>query len=46
VRGDEDAWSTKIDGLTVICGPATHTVLVIGSEPGLVNQAGQLLDLL
>lgn len=45
MRGDGDAWSTTIDGLTVICGPATHTVLVIGSDPDLVDRAGQILDL-
>jgi anti-sigma factor RsiW len=43
--GDEDAWRTEVDGLTVICGPATHTVLLIGSDPGLVDRAGELLDL-
>jgi hypothetical protein len=43
--GAEDAWRTQVDGLTVICGPATHTVLLIGSDPGLVDRAGALLDL-
>jgi hypothetical protein len=43
--GDEDAWRTSIQGITVICGPASHTMLLIGSDPGLVDRAGHLLDL-
>lgn len=43
--GKKDAWRTEVDGLTVICGPVSHTVLLIGSDPGLVDQAGALLDL-
>lgn len=42
--GDEDAWRSDVGGVTVICGPATHTVLLIGSDPGLVDHAGHLLD--
>lgn len=41
--GDEDAWRSDVDGVTVVCGPASHTVLLIGSDPGLVDQAGELL---
>lgn len=44
VDGDEDAWRSEVGGVTVICGPATHTVLLIGSDPGLVDHAGQLLN--
>lgn len=42
---DEDAWRSSVGGITVICGPASHTVLLIGSDPGLVDRAGRLLDL-
>jgi anti-sigma factor RsiW len=42
---DDDAWRSSVDGVTVICGPASHTVLLIGSDPGLVDRAGRLLDL-
>lgn len=44
VQGREGAWRSDIDGVTVVCGPASHTVLLIGSDPSLVSQAGALLD--
>jgi hypothetical protein len=43
--GDEDAWRTNVEGITVICGPASHTMLLIGADPALVDRAGRLLDL-
>jgi anti-sigma factor RsiW len=43
---DERAWRSDIGGVTVICGPASHTVLLIGSDPSLVDQAGELLNVI
>jgi hypothetical protein len=34
----------KPGGVTLICDPASHTVLLIGSDPGLIDQAGELLN--
>jgi hypothetical protein len=45
LNGEEGAWRTDVDGITVICGPASHTMLLIGSDPGLVGQVGRLLDI-
>ena len=44
--GEEHAWRSDIGGVTVICGPASHTVLLIGSDPGLVDRAGELLNVI
>jgi hypothetical protein len=44
-RGDH-AWRSDISGVTVICGPASHTMLLIGSDPGLAVQAGELLHVI
>jgi hypothetical protein len=44
--GDEHAWRSDVGGVTVICGPASHTVLLIGSDPGLVARAGEMLNLI
>ena len=43
--GTEQAWRTKIDGVTVICGPQDHTELLLGSDPQLVHAAGTLLNI-
>jgi hypothetical protein len=43
---DDHAWRSDIGGVTVICGPASHTVLLIGSDPSLAVQAGELLNVI
>ena len=43
---DDHAWRSDIGGITVICGPASHTVLLIGSDPSLAVQAGELLNVI
>jgi hypothetical protein len=45
VEGAGDAWRSDEGGVTVICGPANHTMLLIGSDPRLVANAGRLLDI-
>jgi hypothetical protein len=45
LRGPESAWQTELSGVTVICGPETHTELLIGSDAQLVQHVGALLNI-
>lgn len=40
---NRQAWQSQISGITVICGPASHTTLVLGSDAVLVRRASELL---
>jgi hypothetical protein len=43
--GDENAaWTMQSGGVTVLCARGNHAVLLLGSDPALVRQAGLLLD--
>jgi len=45
LSGPESAWETELSGVTVICGPETHTELLIGSDALLVQRVGTLLNI-
>jgi len=45
LNNPESAWETELSGVTVICGPETHTELLIGSDAQLVQHAGTLLNI-
>lgn len=45
IPGTESAWSLQTGDLTVLCGPATHTMLLISTDPTAIHQVGKLLDL-
>jgi hypothetical protein len=45
VPGTETAWSLQTDDITVLCGPDTHTMLLLSNDPATVHQVGELLDL-
>jgi hypothetical protein len=44
--GPESAWQTEVSGVTVICGPDTHTELLISSDAQLVQHVGTLLNII
>lgn len=41
--GTQDAWMARSSGVTIICAQDTHAMLLLGSDPALVRQAGALL---
>lgn len=45
VPGTETAWSLQSGDITVLCGPDTHTMLLLSTDPATVHQVGELLDL-
>lgn len=45
IPGTETAWSLQSDDITVLCGPDTHTMLLLSNDPATVHQVGELLDL-
>jgi len=42
--GAEGAWTMRSRGVTIICAQHTHAMLLLGSDPALVRQAGALLN--
>ncbi|HEV2375479.1 MAG TPA: hypothetical protein VGS19_25365 [Streptosporangiaceae bacterium] len=42
--GAEGAWTVRASGVTIICAQHTHAMLLLGSDPALVRQAGALLN--
>jgi hypothetical protein len=44
LRGTDDAWTARSGGVTIICAQDTHAMLLLGSDPALVRQAGALLN--
>ena len=42
--GTEGAWTMRSGGVTIICAQGTHALLLLGSDPALVRQAGALLN--
>ena len=42
--GTEGAWTIRSSGVTIICARGTHALLLLGSDPALVRQAGALLN--
>jgi hypothetical protein len=42
--GTEGAWTVRSSGVSVICAQGTHAMLLLGSDPALVRQAGALLN--
>ena len=42
--GTEGAWTMRSSGVTIICAQHTHAMLLLGSDPVLVCQAGTLLQ--
>ncbi|WP_143447411.1 hypothetical protein [Kineosporia sp. R_H_3] len=45
IPGTETAWSLQSDDITVLCGPDTHTMLLLSTDPAAVHEVGELLDL-
>jgi 4-amino-4-deoxy-L-arabinose transferase-like glycosyltransferase len=45
VPGAEPAWTLQSDGITILCGPDTHTMLLLSTDPKAVHQVGEQLDL-
>jgi hypothetical protein len=45
IPGAETAWSLQSGDVTVLCGPDTHTMLLLGTDPATVHQVGGLLNL-
>lgn len=43
--GTESAWTLRTGDLTVLCGPDSHTMLVISTVPTAIQQVAELLDL-
>jgi hypothetical protein len=42
--GTDGAWTARSSGVTVLCAQGTHAMLLLGSDPALVRQAGTLLN--
>jgi hypothetical protein len=42
--GPEGAWTLRSGGVTIICAQGTHAMLLLGSDPTLVRQAGAFLN--
>jgi hypothetical protein len=42
--GTDGAWTARSSGVTVLCAQGTHAMLLLGSDPTLVRQAGTLLN--
>ncbi len=42
--GTEGAWTMRSSGVTIICARGTHALLLLGSDPALVRQAGAVLN--
>jgi hypothetical protein len=42
--GAEGAWTMRASGVTIICAQHTHAMLLLGSDPALVRQAGAILN--
>jgi hypothetical protein len=45
VPGTESAWALEDGDVVALCGPASHTSLLLGTDAALVQQAGRLLEL-
>jgi anti-sigma factor RsiW len=44
--GPEGAWTTQTTNVYVLCGRGNHTLLVLGSDPSVVQHAGELLHMI